>query len=415
MKTVKLFVEKFRNEHINYRNGFHRIAEPSYKELKTSEFIQKELKKFGIPYKIIGDTAVVAEIGSGSPVIGARFNMDGLEGCVERTAISIGPEYIGSANCMHACGHDVELAWAMAIAHYFSQHKPQGTVRLVFQPAEEGPGNDPKGRDGGKFLADLGAFDDLNALFSFHVDPDLQVGEICATEGLATVDAIDFEFHLSGISSHLSRPKEGINPIWYLSQIFDAVKKLRENAIDLASQFEWPYYLVLDISQVSAGLDIKNPLQAEINTLPNACIMRGSSRILGDSMRATIENGLKEIAKSADSSMKNMSPDASCKLSLNQVAVATLNDRQVVEMAEKAISSGGFKHINQVKYWKDAAGWTSQKAPVCHGYVGCGKVSGKLHTDTFYPGEEVLSIGAEIFIQSILNSLLKTNTVSIFD
>ncbi len=381
-----------------YRENFHLIPEPSYKEYETSQTIQDHLENLKVGFELVGKTAIVAKIGKGKPYIGIRFNMDGLQGCSENTNLAFKSKNL---NCMHACGHDVEMAWGLALADYFSRNLPKGTLHLIFQPAEEGPGDDEKGRDGGKYLSEEGVFNKLSALLSLHVDPALEPGYVCAAPGIATVGAIDFTFNLLGKSSHLSRPQEGENPIWNLPIILNDIHKLREEIIKEASEFEWPYYLVLDASQISAGLDLQKPLEAEINTLPNHAVVKGSSRILGNNTKQSLINGLEKIA------IENK-----VELILNEVAIETYNDPVITTKVKEAIVSAGYQYVEEVKYWKDAAGWTARNAPVCHGYVGCGNQSGQLHTSNFYPNDEVLLIGFTVLKKSI-NNLFEEKNISI--
>ncbi len=134
MGKIKLFVQSELAALVKSRHAFHAIPEPSYGERMTADRVMAELTLLGVPFVRYGQTAIVATIGdpSGS-TIGARFNMDGLQGCVDGT---LGHGTSTIEKHAHACGHDVELAWAMSIARYFATHKPRHTVRLVFQPAE---------------------------------------------------------------------------------------------------------------------------------------------------------------------------------------------------------------------------------------------------------------------------------------
>ena len=95
----------------------------------------------------------------------------------------------------HACGHDFELAWGLLIAKYFAENPPENTLRLLFQPAEEEPGDEPLGRTGGQVYADTGVFD-VDAIFSLHVDPEVELGTVSIIDGEVTCAAYDFEFIL---------------------------------------------------------------------------------------------------------------------------------------------------------------------------------------------------------------------------
>ncbi len=240
-------------------------------------------------------------------------------------------------------------------------------------------------------------------MFSFHVDPDLPVRTVCVREGLATVGAEDFVFDFIGRSSHLSRPHEGVNPVW---DAFEALQTIKLERDIMFEQVKSGEYLRLDVSQIGAGLDPTQPFAAEVNTLPSHCRVSGSVRVLGDALQKRVVRMLENIRHAAlwrhHPERKMERSDAfDCVLKMTKYAVPTSNDPAVVLRAVVAIAQCGFTRSNDVKHWKDAAGWTSLRAPVCHGYVGCGIAAGKLHTGTFYPPDEVLPIGLELFLRCL--------------
>lgn len=396
---IKEFVARVREQVAAWRHAFHSIPEAAYHEFDTSRYIREQLTSLSsstakFEVMSVGKTALVVTIGSGAPVVGCRFNMDGLAGCTEATGLGHASTRAGFT---HACGHDVELAWALGIARYMSEHPPtRGTLKLIFQPAEEGPGDDALGRDGGKFLADEGAFDGLSALFSWHVDSAFELGRVCVREGVATVRAYDFTFELTGVASHLSRPDDGVNPIWAMQKLLAGLEVLSKMRAVRPDE-----YFQCHVSQVGAGMDPANPFAAEINTLPARVIVRGSSRVLGASWDYMLKSRLEELRFEACGS------GIDCKLTLNMVAVEASNNADLVALTRECASDAGFVTSSEVKYWKDAAGWTAEKAPICHGYIGCGGVAGRLHTSTFYPPDEVLPIGLEMFIRQIERALVR--------
>lgn len=396
MDQIKNFVRDEAAVLLSNRAAFHAIPEPSYGERMTMELVARELDQLGIPYEECGPTGIVATIGDkDAPTVGARFNMDGLEGCADHTAH---PGVSTVENCAHACGHDVELAWAISIARYFAKYPPKGAIRLVFQPAEEGPGDDPQGRDGGKLMSESGAFDGLEALFSFHVDPDLPTGAVCVREGVATVGALDFSVTITGRASHLSRPQEGLNPIWEMSRFLSRFDESRRKMFETVQSDE---YLRIDLSQVGSGLSCEHPFAAEINTLPARAELRGSVRCLGHLMDQAFHTLMRDITREAEQEARQRGEDFVYAHTVQECAVPTTNDPTVVAVARAAALTSDFTVSNQVKYWKDAAGWTSQRARVCHGYVGCSAEAGRLHTSTFYPPADVLPIGLELFLRCL--------------
>lgn len=396
-------------ELIELRQKFHKIPEHSHSEHQTAKLIEELLAPIKDKIKITRiRTAVIVDlpnIETNNPtVIGARLNMDGLRGCNEKTGLGHSSTI---ENHMHACGHDIELALGVSLIKHFTSddflnelRSKNAQLRFIFQPAEEGPGSDELQRDGGLFLADEGVFENCDALFSFHVDPDIPLNTICAFAGAATVSAFDFEITINGESSHLSRPHEGTNPIHELARLIYKISngfKEIKNGINPESE-----YFVAEISQVSSGLNLYKPLDAEINTLPAEAVLKGSTRVLGHRIEKQLEKILQEL---------NGNSEIPSDLLIRQVAATTINNPELVDLVLKAAITHGFNTENTVKYWKDAAGWTCLEnhpkgaKKVCHAYIGCGKDSGKLHTSTFYPPESVLDTGFKIFSGSILEYL----------
>lgn len=191
-EQIALFIESNTEELIELRRWFHQHPETSFEEFKTSQYIQNYLKKIGVTnIKTVAGTGVVCEIGAGGLTHGARFNIDGLP-IKEENEISFRSIYDGYS---HSCGHDFEVAWGLMTAKYFQENKPNGTLRLIFQPAEEGPGKEAHGKTGGQVLAELGAFD-IDSVMSLHVEPELDLGSMSIIDGEVTCSAFDFDFKL---------------------------------------------------------------------------------------------------------------------------------------------------------------------------------------------------------------------------
>lgn len=185
--TIDSHVDKIDSKVIEWRHHIHENAELSNREYKTAEYVAKHLESLGIEVQTgVAHTGVVGVLKGGKPgpVIGLRADMDGLP-VKERVEIPWASKAIGEYNgvevgVMHACGHDTHVAILMATAEILTSMKKdiKGTVKFIFQPAEEGP---PAGEEGGaKLMVEEGALKnpDVDAIFGLHINSKTPVGHI---------------------------------------------------------------------------------------------------------------------------------------------------------------------------------------------------------------------------------------------
>ncbi|XP_050874049.1 IAA-amino acid hydrolase ILR1-like 4 isoform X2 [Lathyrus oleraceus] len=176
---------------VSIRRKLHENPELGYQEFETSKLIRSELDKMGIPYKHpVAITGVIGFIGTGfSPFVAIRAVMDALP-MQEMVEWEHKSKVDGK---MHACGHDAHVAMLLAAAKILKHHEKeiQGTVVLVFQPAEEGSG-------GSKKIVESGVLENVTAIFGLHVVPELPIGEVASRSGPLLAGSGRFEAKISG-------------------------------------------------------------------------------------------------------------------------------------------------------------------------------------------------------------------------
>jgi amidohydrolase len=385
------FISKNSEELILQRRWFHQHPETSFKEFNTSGYIQNYLKKQGISkIRIIAGTGVICEIGNGNPVHAARFNMDALP-IHEESDVPFRSLYNGYS---HSCGHDFELAWGLLIAKYFQENKPNGTIRLIFQPAEEGPGEKSNGKTGGQILAELEAFN-VDSVMSLHVEPEISLNTISITDGEVTCDAFDFDFVLQGKTCHAAKPHQGLNPIPVASEIVTGIYALQEKIKSKITDDEG--FILITVSNISSRFHSeKKDIEETINTIPEFVVIKGISRVRSKPIKEMLFNGFAEIEAKYKNELHG------CILNIRQVAVATINDKTCVRHAIETAIGNNFSVVSKRTTWRDDAGWASQKAPSAHGFVGIyDGVQTSLHSPGFNPNEKGLEIGLKIFIGTL--------------
>lgn len=243
------------------RRELHQYPELGYQETRTSSLIRKKLDEIGIPYKYpFAETGVVATLGNGDgPCIALRADIDALP--IEEEADV--PFRSKTPGKMHACGHDCHTAMLLGAAKLLKAREPQlrGTVKLFFQPAEEGGA-------GGKRMCDEGVLDSpkVQQIFGLHVWPMLPTGMIGSRTGTFLASAGGLEITVRGKGGHAAMPHRAIDPVTTAAQIVVALQTIVAREIDPLDAG------VVSITTIHAG--------EAYNVLPPEVKMSGTIRSL---------------------------------------------------------------------------------------------------------------------------------------
>ena len=306
-------------ELLAWRRYLHEHPELSNRETETAKYIAERLKSIGLePRTGIAKTGVVAVLKGGrpGPVVALRADMDGLpvrEQVDVPFASKASSKYEGQdVGVMHACGHDAHMAILLATARVLSQVRDRlpGTVKFIFQPAEEGvPASErPAGAD---LMVKEGVLSDpaVEAIFGLHVFANVATGHITYRSGsfMAASDVLDIT--VKGRQTHGSMPWRGVDPVLTGSQIVTALQSIVSRSVDITR-----LPAVVSIGQFQAG--VRN------NIIPDTARLIGTIRTFDEQVQADIHARIKRIAEGVASGA-----GATVDVTITRGTPVTANDR----------------------------------------------------------------------------------------
>jgi len=278
---------------IAWRRDIHQHPELGNREVRTSKLVADHLRALGYEVKTgVAVTGVVAVLRGGKPgpVVALRADMDALPVTEEVDlpfASKVRTTYAGKeTGVMHACGHDTHVAMLMGAAEALAKVRDRlpGTIKLLFQPAEEGP---PPGEEGGAALMlKEGAFDDPkpDVVFGLHIGSILNEGQLGYRPGAAMAAADVLKITVRGKQTHGSAPWGGVDPIVVASQIVLGLQTIVSRQVNIAKE-----PAVVTIGGIDGGI--------RFNIIPDKVEMVGTIRSFDETLRDDIHARIKRTAE----------------------------------------------------------------------------------------------------------------------
>jgi amidohydrolase len=384
---------------IEWRRDFHAHPELSNREERTGRVVAEHLREMGIENLQTGvahhGVVALIEGGKPGPVVALRADMDALP-VTEETGLPFASQNEG---VMHACGHDAHTAMLLGAAYVLQNLKDEipGTVKLIFQPAEEGP---PAGEEGGaKMMTKLGVLDNpkVEAIFGQHISTILDAGTIGYTpEGtMAAVDQL--KITITGKQTHAAYPWEGIDPVVTAAHIITAAQTLVSRNLDIRKT------AVLSLGKINGG--------TRWNIIPDDVTIEGTIRTHDTDVRKMMLENLKRVITNTAESF-----GATAQLEVVDYGPVTYNNPKLVEKmlpTLKKVAGEAKVSLEKPSMGGEDFAYFAEKVPGFYFHLGVrneetGAVN-MVHTPKMIIDESALPLGVKAITMMALDYLSNEN------
>lgn len=381
---------EFRAEVISNRRHLHANPELSFEEYETSAFVKAKLDELGISYQKMADTGIVALITGAKPsdkVVALRADMDALP-IFEANDV---PYKSTKEGVMHACGHDVHTSSLLGTAKILSELKDEfaGTVKLIFQPAEERlPG-------GASLMIKEGVLENPKpqAVIGQHVMPLIETGKVGFRSGKYMASTDEIYVTVYGKGGHGAQPQQNIDPVLITSHIIIALQQIVSRVADPKMP-----------SVLSFGKVIAN---GATNVIPNEVKLEGTFRTMDEEWRAKAHKTMKKMAEGIAEAM-----GGSCDFNIMRGYPFLVNEEKLTAdtraFAEEYL---GKENVLDLDLWMAAEDFAyySQVADACFYRLGTGNekrgITSSVHTPTFDVDEDSLRLSTGLMTYIALKQL----------
>jgi len=370
------------------RRDIHAHPELGYQEERTAALIADTLGRWGIDvHRGLGGTGVVGSVrnGSAARAVGLRADMDALP-VTERNTFAHASVHAGR---MHACGHDGHTAMLLAAARYLAAHRNfDGTVYLIFQPAEEGGG-------GARAMIRDGLFErfPMEAMFGIHNWPGLPVGQFALRSGPVFASSNDFRITIRGRGAHAAMPHNGIDPIPAACQMVQAFQTIiSRNRPPLEGA-------VLSVTMIRAG--------EATNVIPESCELRGTVRTFTIELLDMIEERMRRITKATCEAFAT-----SCEFEFRRNYPPTVNHARETAFTRELLGElVGAENVAEFEPTMGAEDFSYflQEKPGCYFVIGNGDGTHRsaghgggpcmLHNPTYDFNDELIPLGGSMWVR----------------
>jgi amidohydrolase len=368
---------------VSTRRHLHAHPELAFAEFETTSFLEQRLRAYGLsPKRLPAGTGLVCEVGSGDPVVVLRADIDALP----LADLKDVPYASTREGMCHACGHDVHTTVALGVLIALaSMDGLPGTVRVVFQPAEETiPG-------GAIEVVASGVLEGASRAFALHCDPSVPAGTVGLRTGAITAACDRIDITLTGPGGHTARPQLTVDLVDALGRLITDLPGLLSRQVDPRSGMSLVW------GAVNAGI--------AANAIPQRGALRGTVRVLD-----------RELWKDAEELMRSLvervvaTTGAECDVDYVRGLPPVVNDpRAVVLMRNAALETVGADHVvlSPQSMGGEDFGWFAEVMPIALARLGThgGGAPLDLHRGTFDVDERAIGIGVRLMARTALHAL----------
>lgn len=376
---------------VDIRRTIHRHPELGYQEFNTAKLVAEQLNALGVSFQSgLAKTGVVAELARGpGPTILVRADMDALP-IQEHSGVDFQSAIPG---VMHACGHDTHTAMLLGAIKLLSNETFNGTLRFLFQPAEEGNYDDPNGFSGAQRMIAEGVLNGIDAAIGLHQMPTMPTGTIAITTGSVMAAADFFEITIIGKSTHAGvSPEAGIDAVVIAAELILSLQTIVSRQIKASDT------AVVSVSTIEGG--------SAANVLADKVRLTGTIRALNE---ATHQKIIKLIKSRCDAfaELNNTNIDIHFYYSVP----VTINAAKISQVATDSAASifGAQNVVADVSIMGgEDFGYIAQKVPSCFALLGTQIITGEvhpLHSPKMIINEDALPLGTAYLAQTALDLL----------
>jgi len=384
--AIRDLTTKIEPELIEIRRDIHAHPELAFEEVRTAGVVARELEKLGIPHQTgIAKTGVVGLIQGGrpGPCLAIRADMDALP-IHEQTGQPFASTIPG---LMHACGHDIHTTTLLGVAAVLKDLAPQlaGSVKLVFQPAEESIG-------GMQVMLDEGLLDNPHVDFAlgFHNRPDLAVGRFNYVRGPGLAAADTFEVTVHGISGHAAHPHGAVDPIVAAATLITQLQTVVSREVN-------PMHpAVVTVGAINGGV--------APNIIPDSVTFRGTVRTLHDPARDTAEAAIKRLCAGAEPGLR-----VRVEVKYKRGVPSLINDDRMIDPTISAIRAqlGDVVDPSEPSMGAEDFALLSRKVPSFQLGIGSSAPGrrDRLHNSAYQPDEACIGLGVQALARAAIDIL----------
>jgi amidohydrolase len=386
LAQIRPDIQALQPQLVEWRRHLHQRPELGFKEQLTAQVIAQKLQEWGIEHKTgIAKTGIVATINSDrpGPVLAIRADMDALP-IQEANDVPYRSQHDG---VMHACGHDGHTAIALGTAYYLTQHREDfaGTVKIIFQPAEEGPG-------GAKPMVEEGVLKnpDVDAIIGLHLWNNLPLGTVGVRSGALMAAVECFHCTILGKGGHGAMPHQTVDSIVVSAQIVNALQTIVARNIDPIES------AVVTVGTIHAG--------TALNVIADTARMSGTVRYFNPKLEGYFGKRIEQVIGGVC-----QSHGASYELNYESLYPPVINDAKMAELVcsvalDVVETPAGIVPECQTMGGEDMA-FFLQKVPGCYFFLGSANPTKNLayphHHPRFDFDETALGMGVEIFVRCV--------------